>query len=343
VTASILTGCSESASPVPIDPNGPPVAIRPEHLTVQPSTGPLTHVRVQNLHDARYEGTIHVTPPGGWKLDSTSKPVTIEPGALARVAFAIEKGTDSPDNTYRMNVRAVGGDREVVWDGSVVAVTSPYMTPEIDGEVDEWDDAVPFVFEAGGKATTVSSYWNRRHLSLLVAVVEDTHTPMTSTPAPFDAVQIALARGEAVTPRSSSEPSQRYELLIAATDSGGKCFLLIEPGDPLTVAEQSRPLKGLEVDDARVFVVRRDGKTHYECAIPLKRMPGIRAEPGREHCFSILVHDPDGTGIRDWGAAAGLWPWQRNALAWCRWQGAAWPEAPLYDSKIEWAFCSSRR
>ena len=55
----------------------------------------------------------------------------------------------------------------------------------------------------------------------------------------------------------------------------------------------------------------------------------------------LLVHDPDGTGLRDWGASAGLGPVERNRLAWCRWKGAVWPEAPPFDGKIEWGLCSS--
>ena len=47
---------------------------------------------------------------------------------------------------------------------------------------------------------------------------------------------------------------------------------------------------------------------------------------GGEFCLSLLVHDPDGVGIRDWGEAVGLWPCQRNRLAWSRWPGARWAE-----------------
>ncbi|KPK41912.1 MAG: hypothetical protein AMK72_14780, partial [Planctomycetes bacterium SM23_25] len=89
-------------------------------------------------------------------------------------------------------------------------------------------------------------------------------------------------------------------------------------------------------------VTRRDGVTYYECAIPMKAIPQIRPEPGREFCFSVLVHDPGGTGLRDWGEAAGLWPWQRSRLAWCAWQGATWPDDPPFDNKVEWGFCSSK-
>lgn len=70
-------------------------------------------------------------------------------------------------------------------------------------------------------------------------------------------------------------------------------------------------------------------------------MPGLRPTTGREFCFSLLVHDPDGTGVRDLGRAASPLPARRNRLAWCSWRGVRWgPQRPL-DGKIEWGFCSS--
>ena len=108
-------------------------------------------------------------------------------------------------------------------------------------------------------------------------------------------------------------------------------------------AGQRRSLTGLELPEAQVGVARKDGVTYSECSIPFQALRAIRPEPGREFCFSVLVHDPDGTGLRDWGKSAGLWPSQRRRLAWCDWLGAAWPDDPPFDNKIEWGFCSSKQ
>ena len=98
----------------------------------------------------------------------------------------------------------------------------------------------------------------------------------------------------------------------------------------------------LSLKDAQV-VVKRQGKiTRYECAIPFAAVPTIRPAVGREIAFSVLVHDPDGTGIRDWGKAAGLWPEQRNRFAWCEWGSVKWNDDPPYDSKVEFGLCSSK-
>ena len=68
----------------------------------------------------------------------------------------------------------------------------------------------------------------------------------------------------------------------------------------------------------------------------------IRPSEGREFFLSVLVHDPDGTGVRDWGEAAGLWPSQRNRMAWSLWPGADWGEKPPYDNKLHWGLCTSK-
>lgn len=344
---SVLCGC---AQPTPTEPLGPPVAIRAEHLTVTPATGPVTHVLVRNLRNQPYEGAVIAKFPDAWKMNRTRQEVAIAPGQTARVPFAIEKGANAASNLYRVRVKAVGAGEEVSADQWIVCASAPYFKPKIDGRIDDWNDAIPVTFATGSKQTVVRTYWSRRSFSLLVAVEENALYPLpqTNAAAGFDAVQIAISPREAVTPTSDDKAAQRYELVLAAVAGPGgrmdaKCFALIRPGVKLAAAQQARPLAGLELADAEIAVVHKDGVTYYECSIPFQAIRAIRPDPGREFCFSVLVHDPDGTGLRDWGKAAGLWPSQRSRLAWCSWLGARWPAQPPFDNKIEWGFCSSRQ
>jgi hypothetical protein len=55
-----------------------------------------------------------------------------------------------------------------------------------------------------------------------------------------------------------------------------------------------------------------------------------------------LVHDPGGTGIRDWGQAAGRWDGERNRLAWSRFSGDRWGDEAPFDNKTPWGMCSSK-
>ncbi|NQT88807.1 hypothetical protein HQ560_18715 [bacterium] len=332
--ALVLTGCGPKGDPAlpPVDPDGPAVAIRPENLVVLPATGPVTHVLVQNLQNKTFEGTLSLACPPGWKLDATTKPLVIPPRQLVRVPFKIEKGIDAEPNRYAITATAEGAGATVVWDKPVAAATTPYYKPVIDGKIEDWADAVPVTFTTQGKLTSISTYWSGRAYSILVSVEEKDHDPTK------DAVQFAISPARAVTPRYPYEPSQRYEFLIV----NGRCHLLMTPGVDSAAGQMKRELAKLELPSAQVAVSRVGNVTHYECAIPLRAMPTIRAEPGREYCMSVLVHDSD-SDLRDLGRAVGLWAWQQNPLAWSQWPNGMNRGHTPYDNKIEWGFCSSKR
>ena len=128
---------------------------------------------VQNLRDAKFRGKVRLVCPEGWRLDAAEKDVEIEPGALLRVPFAIEKGVDSAENVYALKVVATGGGGEVAWEGTVRAATTPYFKPVIDGKLDDWADSVPFEFGDAGAKVSVGTYWSRRSFSRLVRVEDE--------------------------------------------------------------------------------------------------------------------------------------------------------------------------
>ena len=103
--------------------------------------------------------------------------------------------------------------------------------------------------------------------------------------------------------------------------SSDKCFQLLRPGDKIAGASKDKPLGPSQIKDAKVVVKHSKGLTVYECSIPLSLMPDLKPMTGRDYQMSFLVHDPDGTGIRDLGQVSGLWEVQRNKFAWVSWQG----------------------
>jgi len=260
------------------------------------------------------------------------------------VAFIVTKGMLNEANRYAIEATASGSGTTVTRRQEVACTSAPYFKPTIDGDPADWKDAIPVTFTTGGKRTTISTFWNRRQLSLLVAVEEDKLVGLRED-GPFDAVQVAISAQGTTTGDSPDGEATRYEFLLAAASGGkqGKCYLLARPGTRLAECGKSRALGPLAYDDADVAVSRAGGVTYYECSIPFKLMRReIRPSEGREFCLSVLVHDPDGTGIRDWGEAAGLWPSQRNRLAWSLWQGARWGEQSPFDNKTPWGLCSSK-
>ena len=145
VAAAVFVGGCEQ--PAGID--GAAIELRAEHLTVSPSTGPVTHVLVRNLGGRAYKGTVRAKFPPGWKMDPASRTVTIPAGRTARLPFAIERGTDAADNAYPVELSAsaaAGGAEPVTRRQTIVCASAPYGKPTIDGKLDDWSGAIPVTF-----------------------------------------------------------------------------------------------------------------------------------------------------------------------------------------------------
>jgi hypothetical protein len=322
-----------------------PVALRLESLVVAPAHSPSAVVVVANHGQDPFQGIVRINPPEGWQLSPAEQGISLAPGETKRVAFMVQRGTIRESNRYPLEASVTGAGVTVTRRQQVVAASAPYFKPTVDGDPEEWKDAIPVTWTTSGKKTVISTYWNRRRFSLLVAVEEDHLTAYHENPgpAPFDAVQVAISPQGAKTGTRGEDEAARYEFLFASTGTGGTCFLLAEPGMKLAEGQKARALAPLEYEDAETAVSRRGGITYYECSIPFRLMRDkIRPSEGREFHLSVLVHDPDGTGIRDWGQEAGLGPCQRNRLAWSLWPGAKWGDQPPFDNKTKWGLCSSK-
>lgn len=320
--------------------------MRVESLVVPPSTQPMFFVQIKNLREEPYEGTLAVRVPEKWRIAPSMRQISLKANELQRVPFTIEWGVNAKTNSYRIEVTAKGAGQEVVRKQNVAVTSAPYFKPTIDGvvEEEEWEDALPVTFTTGGKRTVVSTYWNRRTFSILIAVEEDALIPYRES-GRFDAVQLAISPQGTVTGTTVDGLASRFEFLFVAGGDGSeaKCFQLASPGMKLSEAARCRSLPPLAYDDAKVVVTRDGGTTYYECSLPFTPMrDAIRPSEGRELFLSVLVHDTDGTGIRDWGQAAGLWPEQRNPLAWSRFHDNQWGDTPPFDNKLYWGLCTSK-
>jgi hypothetical protein len=308
-----------------------PVALRVQHFTVPPATGPVTHVLITNLQDAPYTGTVNLELLEGWEWSPAEQPVSLAAYETKAIPFTVEKASNLSANVYPVKAIATGAGETVVREQTVVCASAPYGKPAINGSLDDWTDSLPVAFEKDGKKTTIHTLWNRRTFYLAVAVEEEALTA-------GDAIQFALTPSGTATGDTLDEQATRYEFLFAGKPS---CHVLAVPGMPLSTAAQPRTLDSLETLETEVAVAHENGITYYECAIPFAALKDIRPSEGREFYFSVLVHDPDGTGLRDWGESAGLSPSQRNPQAWCLWGDVQWGDTPPYDNKIEWGLCSS--
>jgi hypothetical protein len=255
----------------------------------------------------------------------------------------VESAVDVESNSYPVTVTVEGSAGSFPSEQRVICASAPFFKPRIDGNLDEWKDSIPVAFPAGGRKTVVRSYWNNDCFCLAVEVEEDKFIGLgdLAEKKAIDAVQFGLSL-PGVPPADNK--LSRYEFLVAGSGSrwsADKCFLLAGSGDDVSVVSKSRQLDGLEMKDAKVVVKRRGTVTCYEVAVPFSGMPAINPAPGREIGFGLIVHDPDGTGIRDIGSVMNRWETSRKPSGWCSWNGVKWGEKPPYDSMAEFGFCSS--
>jgi hypothetical protein len=321
-----VAGCAVAA-PVPAQ-----VDVRLENFTVMPSTGPVVNAWIRNRSTQPLQATIRAQWPEGWKVQSPP-PVTLPAGAIGKAAFTIEKASDSQENVYPVTLEVEAGGKTDRTSQQVLVATAPYLKPKVDGQLDDWKDAVPIRFTTAGKATTVMTCWNRQQFCLAVCMEEET---------PGTAIQFALTPRRASDNGVAGNTSNRYEFLVlrsGTASEGGS--LLLKPGDDLNQAAQIRPLELLRCPEMQIAINHSGKTTICEIVLPLSLMPELRATPGRTFGFSLLVHDADGNGLRDLGTVMRLWPDQRQPLSWCRWPGSYFGTEPPFDSNIEFGFSSS--
>lgn len=319
------------------------IAVRVENLTVLPQSQPVLAVRVRNVRAQPFVGTIKPSVPEGWRLTPTERSVELAPGVTERLTFSVEGGRESPDNRYPIEVAIRSEAGPFVVKQSIRVATAPYFKPVIDGDASDWQDTVPAEMVTNGKKTTVHTCWNRQAFALLIAVEEDAQR-LPGSGDSFDAVQFSLAARDSVTRTNESDLAERFEfLLVPGGPEPAKCYVLAQPATQLADTRQARPLAALVDSDVAIVVRRIDNVTYYECSVPWREMKrALQPAEGREIYFSLLVHDPDGTGLRDWGDAAGMWESQRTWLGWSQWPGATFGKQPPHDSRVEWGLCSSR-
>ena len=320
-----------------------PVCLRAESLTLLPQSQPVVFVHARNQSNASYAGKVALQLPDTWQLTPAAHDVQLAPGEEQRLAFSTAGASESPSNVYPVEISAASASGRVLRRQDIVVATAPYFKPVIDGDPSDWQDAIPVSFVVGGRKTTISTFWHRKAFSILVAV-EEAALSLPGQQERFDAVQFALAPRGTTIDWSAVETANRFEyLLVPSSDGIGTCCRLATTDTQMSLVDEARPLEPLVYRPAELAVRRVAETTYYECSLPWDDMrQAIQPAEGREFCLSVLVHDPDGTGIRDWGEAAGLWESQRALCAWCKWNGAQWTDKPPTDSRTPWGLCSSR-
>jgi hypothetical protein len=320
--------------------------LRVETLTVPPATQPLLQVVAQNPGSAAWQGELSLRGPTTWQLTPDRQPLSVRPGGQTRLSFSIERGRNIASNRYEFAATARSQAGTVVEHRQQVFVASaPYFKPTIDGQLDEWKASIPITFTTAGQNTTISTYWNRREFSLLVQVQEKQLVPFSgkNPQQAFDAVQFALAPLPETETEMDSALAKRFEYLLVATEDGPSCYQFAGSGTENTSGSDIGNMKPLASNQVKLALRRERDFTIYECSLSFRPLRDVlRPSEGREFWMSVLVHDPDGTGLRDLGKTASLWPAPDSQSTWHRWSNAVFQDRKPLPPMVRWGFCASK-
>ena len=297
--------------------------VRCHSFLVNPSTGPVAEITVTAEGDA-WAGTLTVTPPEGWTLDPQTHDISLQAGESKRIPYRITKAREVADNTYPFTLALSGG---VTVTQIVRTASAPFYKPKIDGKLDEWKDAIPLRFGEKGAQVTLRTYWDNSAFYLAVEV-EQKALNLSRKDGLVNAVQLYIA------PKGATD--KRHEFLIEPVGkSKAVCKRLASP-------DGTDCKDGLVEKSANIALRNSNGVTTYEIALPLGLLDGIRVDAGREFRFGLLVHDPDGSGLRDLGTIMNRPASTRTSIpsCWTLWKGGCW-NAAFYDGGSEFGFCSS--
>jgi hypothetical protein len=260
-------------------------------------------IRVTNHRSSPVEGTVlGVRAPSGWELEPgpTTRVPRVEAGESRTVWLRVavpetQAATTESIEAFLVEARSLG-QAEVLPPRPRAEAPRAQVAPGIDGALSEWTaapaltvgpDGAANLKDHGGEADLsgqVRVMWDDACLYFAAEVTDQEH----SAPQPHqnmwqgDCLQIAVRPGG---PTRTSSYDGVHELGLALTVDGPELW-------------QWMPEERV-VTEGQVAVVRHEGRTLYEAAIPWSAL-GLSPEAGRSAGFSLTLNDNDGAGFRGW-------------------------------------------
>lgn len=242
---------------------------------------------VRNRESAAVSGEAVVNTPDGNQELARFKVPELAPYKDVTIPVKLAKVTPEMAKEWRVAVRFKlddGREFSVPADLDFVHATAAANPPRIDARLDEWNRALPLKINKA--EYTRGSYgdgwtpedcsavsmlmWDRNCLYFAAEVKDQTFNQQFTGDSTWqqDSIQIIFADAEERKP---------FQINLALTPAGPQAW-----GDKL-------------LTDAAVSVEYRDGKIHYEAAIPWRVFPGkLRdAVEKREFLYGIAVNDDD--------------------------------------------------
>ena len=269
-------------------------------------------VVVGNLSPQTQSGTLTVVCPaseGLRPLAAVSRFSALKPGAQGQLLVPL-RGHAGPlaRSRCRVSVETLSGAARELTKTLVFAPASRFrQAPKIDGKLDEWGDRFPIVIgpgtghrrdpkdgpprDAADLSARAQVRWDASALYVGVIVRDDLHRNERRDGALWDGDSLQIG----ITPQPDSADAARAEVGCALTAHG-----------PQTWAWRALPRAPTGGVRFPLGVIRSDGETVYEIAIPWQHLPGVEPRAGTWLGFGLLVNEQDTANRGHYGWHAGV-------------------------------------
>lgn len=266
----------------------------------------LLPLAVRNNSRAARSGRLLLQTPEGWRIEPAAELAVdgLAPGASLSFLLKCTTPQTNADVAANLSARFVEGSSEA---GILLRKSRPVahaaqaaQPPVIDGRLEDWaspvqirlggeDGGVRIDKEYGGAedcSVQVRLAWDREFL-YLAAVVRDNVQHQADEGAQMwrgDCIQLAWRNGA-----PNSQPGfdgTEHEIGLTLTPGGAQVFQWAPVAAP--------------PPDARLAVLREEGRTVYEAAIPWRALGVSAPRSGLRGAWSMTVNDNDGEGFRGW-------------------------------------------
>ena len=282
----------------------PPLKLEARPSLRTPFTGEaaaLVEVEAENASEREVEGKLRLEVPLGWEVSPPALPFgPLEPGHRARGTFTVRACSLAElSRGYEATLLALAKGK-VISRGKVRIGLHPCFRadrpPVIDGDLGDWNRTAPIVLDREEYARgdwkgpeDLSAFfhtmWDDEYFYIAAQVRDDRFRQ------PFIGTEVWM--GDSV--QFGIDPD--YDRSLSYGEDDGEYGLALTQLGPQVVRWTG---DGGVIRTANLAVLRQDGITVYEAAIPWEEMAPLRPEVGKTVGFSLVVNDDDGDGRKCW-------------------------------------------
>lgn len=260
-------------------------------------------VEINSTFNAKVSGTVKLTAPDGWQMESTEQKFEIAPGESERISFKIASAEKKPFNEYEFTYTVLDDNGELLAGGTklldftiATRAGGEINVKNFDGDISDWANAYPIHINPPDDLTSldawknaniaVKSYmkWDENYYYVLTDVYDDLHYQGYTGNQMWqgDSLQIAF---DTLNNDTTAYANDDYEFGIGQTALGTEVEAYAA-GDPNTAGSRS-------AEWAKIIRDNDNKITRYLVRLPKDEIYPLDLKQGTTFGYNICVNDAD--------------------------------------------------